>query len=158
MLVHAPRSLAICLLAIACACTCGCVPILPHHDFVPEMAGRKLLRDRCWGNPSVETRADGITLTGWMASWPDDKPKVALQFDVPAGITVELLTAELMVASPPSAPARPARIPGISPSGNPSLPFNALGPVLKINDREVTIPKISFTREARLQLIAPLQC
>ena len=129
-----------------------------------------------------------------MASWPDDKPKVALQFDVPAGITVELLTAELMVASPPSAPARPARIPGISPSGNPSLPFNALGPmvgrdinyqgmhtvghfclftsldhdiagdflvtlpVLKINDREVTIPKISFTREARLQLIAPLQC
>ena len=179
-----------CALAVLSAC----VPLLPHIDYVPEMTGGKLLKGVCWQKPSIEYKTDGITLTSRIMTWPDDVLRVEMLIDIPEGITVELLAPDVFIASPPGAAAVPVRIPGISLTENPSLPLQAMGPLvghdvfiytkkrprhfwlfaplrgidardmrvtlprLKINDRIVTIPDIHFTRQMRVQLVAPLQC
>ncbi|MEO8104546.1 MAG: hypothetical protein ABI790_18680 [Betaproteobacteria bacterium] len=190
MIGHPTRTLLYCLIATMAAC----VPILPHVDYMPEMAGGKILIDRCWGAPSVEYRTGNITLTSWIASWPDNKLKLHMQLDVVEGNTVELLSPEVAVSSPLTAGATIVRIPGISLNGNPVLPMEPIGPMvgrdlvaygfrsvrhfwlfvpldaigptdmrivlpmLNVNDRIVTLPAITFSRQLRVQLIAPLQC
>ena len=104
----------------------ACMPILPHVDYVPEMAGGKLLKGSCWQKPSMQYETDGISLTSRIMTWSDDVLRVELLFDIPEGITVELLAPDIFVVSPSSASAVRVRIPGISLNDNPSLPLQAM--------------------------------
>lgn len=105
----------------------ACMPILPHVDYVPEMAGGKLLKGSCWQKPSMQYETDGISLTSRIMTWSDDVLRVELLFDIPEGITVELLAPDIFVVSPSGASAVRVRIPGISLNDNPSLPLQAMG-------------------------------
>ena len=105
----------------------ACVPILPHIDYVPEMAGGKLLKGSCWQKPSMQYQTDGISLTSRIMTWSDDVLRVELLFDIPEDITVELLAPDIFVVSPSEASAVRVRIPGISLNDNPSLPLQAMG-------------------------------
>ena len=114
----------------ALAALTACVPILPHIDYVPEMAGGKLLKGPCWQKPSMAYQTDGITLTSRIMTWPDDVLRVELLFDIPEGITVELLAPDVSVVAPSGVSAVRVRIPGISLTENPSLPLQAMGPMV----------------------------
>lgn len=180
--------------AASLALVSACVPILPHIDFVPAMDGGIIVKDHCWGIPSVEYKIDGIRLAGRIITWPDNRLRVEMRIAVPEGRVVTLQSPALTVASPPGAEAKLLTIAGISPTGNPSLPLDPLGPLLgrdvhvydkrfarnfwlfipldgidtndflvslpplAIDRQIVNIPPIRFTRETRIQLIAPVQC
>jgi hypothetical protein len=124
------RSIVRVLLCSLLATTSACVPILTHIDYVPEMPGGTLVKSTCWDKPSIDYRTHGITLTSRIMSWPDDVLRFAVVIDIPEGITAELLTAELSIATQPNASTVRVPIPGISLNDNTSLPIYPIGPMV----------------------------
>jgi len=178
------------VLALALA---GCVPLLPHTDWVPEMQGGKLVRERCWGSPAIEYQVHGTVMTSRLGRWHDNRLQMEVRFTIPPGLTVTPLE-PVVVVTAAGAVGRPVAIDGINRHGNPALPlalpgqmngyaleigrawppghywlfvsldardgpnFSVTLPSLNINGTVVVVPPIHFSREMRLQLVAPLQC
>lgn len=118
-----------CLLFCLLALGAGCMPILPHADFIPEMVDATVMKERCWGIPSLEYRVEGITLTTQIRPSGDSRLRIKLQFDIPEGKTVELLSPDLTVITPDGS-AKTLRIPGISLNENAQLKMEPFGPMV----------------------------
>ena len=110
----------------------GCVPLLPHTDYVPQMAGGTLLKDRCWGHPSVEYIGRDITLTSRVIGGPSDPLRLEVMFDIPSGFTVTPRAGVVSVASGDHN-HRDVPIEGISRNGNPALPMAKAGTMVGYN-------------------------
>lgn len=179
----------------------ACVPILPHDEYVPEMAGSKTVVERCWGARSVVYSMQGMTLEARIIKWPHGKLKLQMMLNTDDGTTLEWLAPDVSVAN--GTVTHAVRIPGISLTGNPDLKIEPLGPMtgkdaliygqkhkrnfwifvpmdeviadeMRVTlpqmhihemhdgdskvERVVTLPDITFRRQVRVQVAAPVQC
>ncbi len=110
----------------------ACVPLLPHTDYMPQMAGGTVLKDRCWGFPSVEYIGRDITLTSRVIRWPSDQLRLEVMFDIPEGFTVTPRS-ELVSVAAGERGRRDIAIEGISRNGNPALPMAPAGNMVGYN-------------------------
>jgi len=133
---------------------CACVPILPHDEFVPDMPGSRVVTERCWGGKSVEYAMPGATLTSHIIKWPEGKLKLQLQLDVADGTTVEWLSPDITVTSGAGSRrvSRVTHLPGISLTGNPSLPLEPLGPMVA---KDIVL--LGFRSRQHFWLFAPME-
>ena len=104
----------------------GCVPLLPHTDWVPQMQGGKLVRERCWGSPAIEYQAHGLVLISRIGRWPDNRLRMEVRFTIPPGLTVTPLE-PVVVITAAGVVGRQVAIDGINRHGNPALPLTPPG-------------------------------
>lgn len=92
----------------------GCVPFLTFVDFTPEMAGGQIRASNCLGMERVEYKIDGIQLTisaSMRSSTGESAPVPYVFFAIPVNTKVELLSPEILVASPLSVAGKRVTIP-----------------------------------------------
>jgi hypothetical protein len=114
---------------VVCATLPACVPLLPQTDFVPQMEGGRLLKDYCWGKPSIEYLGRDIVLTSRIMRWLDGRLRLEVRFDIPAGIRVTPLSGAVVIITR-NGDRGEVSIEGISRNGNPTLPMSTAGPMV----------------------------
>lgn len=113
---------------VLCTTLPACVPLLPQTDYVPQMEGGRLLKDYCWGKPSIEYIGSDIVLISRIMRWLDGRLRLEVLFDIPAGITVTPLSGAVAITTI-NRDTKEIAIEGINRNGNPNLPLSAPGPM-----------------------------